>query len=156
MKCAKCSEETNEGSTYGFYYGYSKGEIKSRNHKLITAFYSVSQDLREVFLCHRCVDQFIEHRARIFAIVGFFVMLFIILSFVTYGGNNLSVLEAGIVFLIALIVGVILFFAILSGKKEPKQREDEGDRLAIKIHKSELMRQGFDSFFIRSERPYKF
>ena len=151
MKCVNCGNETQSGKTYPFYYG-KKGETVFPTHKTSFTHYSIAGQ-EDAFLCDECVDAKIEHRARmtaIYAFAGTLLLALLRLLLDPYAAPDAPAMEKVLGFPMAFSIALILYFGIRRWKNG-KQREDEGQRLAIKARNPTLLGQGFDAFFTQSE-----
>lgn len=150
MKCANCSNESLAGKTYRFYYG-KQGETDFPTHKLTRTRFAIG-GWEDAFLCDPCVDRKIDKRARNTALGVFIMTLSLALlrlaldAYVPQGAP----MERIIGFPMAFISALIIYKGIQSWKKG-KQREEEGQRLAIMARKPTLRGQGYDAFFTLSE-----
>ena len=149
MNCVHCGNDIQAGKHYRFYYG-KQGETDFPNRKTTRTRYTIG-GWEDAFLCNHCVDMAIDLRARNTAAAVFIVALaFATLRLLLGPAPQGSELETVIGFPIAFIGGFIVYKGIQSWKKG-KQREDEGQRLAIKARKSDLRDRGYDAFFTQSD-----
>jgi hypothetical protein len=150
MKCVNCGNETQAGKPYRFYYG-KQGETDFPTHKTTRTRYAIG-GWEDAFLCDPCVDKKIDTRARNTALAVFILTLSMALlrlaldAYVPQGAP----LEKVIGFPMAFFFGLLIYKGIQSWKKG-KQREDEGQRLAIMARKPALRGQGYNAFFTLSE-----
>ena len=150
MKCASCGNECSAGKTYRFYYG-KQGETDFPSRKLTRTKYAI-RGSEDAFLCDTCVDRKIDTRARTTALAVFFLTLFLALLrlaldvYVPKGAP----MEKVIGFPMAIFFGLLIYKGIQNWKKG-KQREEEGQRLAIRARKPVLRSQGYDAFFTQVE-----
>ncbi len=86
----------------------------------------------------------------VYAFAGTLSLAFLRLLLDPYAPPDAPALEKVFGFPMAIFIALILYFGIRRWK-EGRQREDEGQRLAIKARKSALRGQGFDAFFTQSE-----
>lgn len=149
MICVHCGNDIQAGKRYRFYYG-KRGETDFPDHRTTRTKYAISK-WEDAFLCDDCVDKAIDLRARNTAAAVFLIVLaFAVLRLFLGPAPQGSELKTVLGFPIAFIGGFIIYKGIQSWKKG-KQREDEGQRLAIKTHKPDLISQGYDAFFIQSD-----
>jgi hypothetical protein len=149
MLCLHCGKDIQSGKSYRFYFG-KRGETDFPDRRTTRTKYSLG-NWEDTFLCDDCVDTTIDLRARKTAAAVFLIALaFAILRLLLGPAPQGSELETVIGFPIAFIGGFIVYKGIQSWKKG-KQREDEGQRLAIKTRKPALVSQGYDAFFIQSD-----
>lgn len=150
MKCANCDNESLAGKTYRFYYG-KQGETDFPTHKVKRTRYAIGGS-EDAFLCDPCVDRKIDTCARNTAIAVFILTLSLALLRLTLDAYmpQGTPIEKAIGFPMAFLFALLIYKGILSWKKG-KQREDEGQRLAIMARKPSLRDQGFDAFFTQAE-----
>ena len=150
MQCANCGNEFLAGKPYRFYYG-KQGETDFPTHKTTRTRYAISGS-EDAFLCDPCVDRKIDTRARNTALGVFILTLSLALLRLALDAYvpQSAPMERIIGFPMAFIFALIIFKGIQSWKKG-KQREEEGQRLAIMARKPALRSQGFDAFFTQAE-----
>ena len=150
MKCANCDCESQAGKPYRFYYG-KQGETDFPTHKMKRTRFAIG-GWEDAFLCDPCVDRKIDTRARNTALGVFILTLSLSLLRLALDSSmpQGTPLEKVIGFPTALIFGLLIYKGIRSWKKG-KQREDEGQRLAIMARKHDLRSKGFDAFFTQAE-----
>jgi hypothetical protein len=149
MKCIKCGSETSGGRQYRFYFGKHAGTDYPTSKVTRTSYQMGGSE--EVFLCDPCVDGKIERRARLTAGGVFLVTL--LLSFLRLSMGPApqgSEMETVIGFPAAFIFGLVIYLGIRKWKNG-RQKEDEGDRLAIQVRKPDLKLQGYDAYFGRAD-----
>jgi hypothetical protein len=150
MQCVNCGNESLAGKPYRFYYG-KQGETDFPTHKMRRTRFAIGGS-EDAFLCDSCVDRKIDTRARNTALGVFILTLslsLLRLALDAYMPQGTPI-EKVIGFPMAFFFPLLIYKAIQSWKKG-KQREDEGQRLAIKARKPALRGQGFDAFFTQAE-----
>jgi len=150
MKCARCGTETSVGNSYKFYFG-KRGQTDMPDRRTTRTRYAIVGS-EDSFLCDRCVDQNIERRARLTA-SGVFLLILVLAGLRLVLGRPApegSELETVVGFPAAFLFGPAIYFGIRRWKKG-KQKQDVGDRLAIRTRKADLVRSGHDAFFTRED-----
>ena len=144
--CEKCKKTLQTGLYYSFYFarrGASRSEVLGYARRTTTN-YSIEKTPMKTFLCNHCIGlNFILSKFLLafVAVLAFFFLLIFSLLFSQYHEVNwLAVLAIEAFVLIMLNRHTTLF----RGKVE------FAEKMAIRIHKQKLRRQGYDSFFTTS------
>lgn len=149
MKCVKCEIETSNGKTYRFYYG-KRGATDFPGTRFTRTKFAVDGS-EDAYLCSNCLDGSIERRARTTAAAVFGLLLALSLIRLMMGpAAKGSELETIVGFPTAFMGACVVYLGIRSWKKG-KQREEEGQKVAIRVRKPALLALGYDSFFTLNE-----
>jgi len=150
MKCINCNRDGQAGRSYRFYFG-RHGSTDFPDRRTTRTHFSMGGS-EDAYLCDLCVDQKIERRARVTAAgvflltVSLAVIRLLLDDYMPAG----AALERVIGFPMALIMPLVIYFGIRRWK-QGKQREEEGERLAIHARKLPLRALGYDAFFTQNE-----
>lgn len=150
MECEKCHRERAHGRTYRFYYGIKGRPVKSVEWDLRVTRTPIQVAGQEsVWLCHRCVFGLLDLGLGLS--LGVLVVFAVLLLFVGLGLSfqkssspitmTGSCLAAPALLLLVFSLGTGIWYA-----RWGRRRTKVGERLAIRLRKAALQRQGYDTF----------
>ena len=141
MRCDNCGQESDKINKYNYYYGKKTGQ-RSEFHdqqQTTTTEYSITGSGTNN-ICDDCCSHFRIDAAK-FCIICILISIGAIISSAFFKDSGVFIVIILFLFL-GFGYGGIMFFLLAAETKRVL-----GGEVALKLHREELTKQGFDVFF---------